>query len=257
MLAGRGYEVVAVTGKASEEAYLKDIGARSILVRDNIDFGKRPMEKALWAGAIDNLGGDYLAWLIRTMGYGGNIASIGLAASFKLDTTVMPFILRAVTLAGIDSATILADLDVDTGSTADFVTNVLGLTPATGSPVPDASNEAVHLQTNVADVDIFTGPADDAIVLDDGRTRLAIVIVDSCMMPRALLDEEHARELPRGTRIGSRPWWLGLAAAAMLFFAGSLRVPAANWSSPGRVCRVPATPSHLPKGVLMPAPMQP
>ncbi len=103
MLARRGYEVVAVTGKASEEVYLKDIGARSILLRDDIDFGKRPMEKALWAGAIDNLGGDYLAWLIRTMGYGGNIASIGLAASFKLDTTVMPFILRAVCLLGINS----------------------------------------------------------------------------------------------------------------------------------------------------------
>ncbi|NNF49262.1 MAG: oxidoreductase, partial [Woeseiaceae bacterium] len=56
-----------------------------------------------WAGAIDNLGGDYLAWLTRTMRYGGNIASIGLAANHELHTTVMPFILRAVCLLGINS----------------------------------------------------------------------------------------------------------------------------------------------------------
>jgi len=103
MLDGRGYEVVAVTGKAEGEDYLKSIGARRVLLRDDIDFGKRPMEKAEWAGAIDNLGGDYLAWLARTMGYGGNIASIGLASSYKLETTVMPFILRAVCLLGINS----------------------------------------------------------------------------------------------------------------------------------------------------------
>ena len=103
MLAGRGYEVVALTGKASEEDYLKSIGASRILLRDELDFGKRPMEKAQWAGAIDNLGGDYLTWLTRTMDYGGNIASIGLAASPALNTTVLPFILRAVCLLGINS----------------------------------------------------------------------------------------------------------------------------------------------------------
>jgi NADPH2:quinone reductase len=103
MLAGRGYEVVAVTGKAEEEEYLKAIGARRVLRRDDIDFGKRPLEKPEWAGAIDNLGGDHLAWLTRTMSYGGNIASIGLAASHELNTTVMPFILRAVCLLGINS----------------------------------------------------------------------------------------------------------------------------------------------------------
>jgi acrylyl-CoA reductase (NADPH) len=103
MLDGRGYEVVAVTGKASEEAYLHGIGARRILVRDQVDLGKRPLEKAQWAGAIDNLGGDVLAWLTRTMAYGGNIASVGLAASPALNTTVLPFILRAVCLLGINS----------------------------------------------------------------------------------------------------------------------------------------------------------
>jgi len=104
MLDGRGYEVVAVTGKASEESYLRDIGARRILLRDQVDLGKGPLGKAQWAGAIDNLGGDYLTWLTRTMDYGGNIASIGLAASHKLNTTVIPFILRAVCLLGINSA---------------------------------------------------------------------------------------------------------------------------------------------------------
>ena len=110
MLDGRGYEVVAVTGKTGETDYLESIGARRILLRDEIDFGKRPMEKAEWAGAIDNLGGDYLAWLTRTIGYGGNIASIGLAAGFKLETTVMPFILRAVCLLGINSVETPRDL---------------------------------------------------------------------------------------------------------------------------------------------------
>lgn len=103
MLSGRGYEVVAVTGKADQTDYLKRIGASRILLRDEMDFGKRPMEKALWAGAIDNLGGDHLAWLTRTVDYGGNIASVGLAAGHKLETTVLPFILRAVCLLGINS----------------------------------------------------------------------------------------------------------------------------------------------------------
>jgi NADPH2:quinone reductase len=61
------------------------------------------MEAALWAGAVDNVGGEVLTWLTRTMGYGGNIASVGLAAGHELHTTVMPFILRGVNLLGINS----------------------------------------------------------------------------------------------------------------------------------------------------------
>lgn len=110
MLAGCGYEVAAVTGKATEESYLREIGAKRILLREQIDIGSRPIEKALWAGAIDNLGGDYLAWLTRTMRYGGNIASIGLAASPSLKTTVIPFILRGVCLLGINSVDTPRDL---------------------------------------------------------------------------------------------------------------------------------------------------
>ena len=103
MLSARGYDVTALTGKENEAEYLREIGAINILIRDQVDLGRRPMEKAQWAGAIDNLGGDYLTWLTRTMDYGGNIASIGLAASPALNTTVLPFILRAVCLLGINS----------------------------------------------------------------------------------------------------------------------------------------------------------
>ena len=110
MLTGRGYEAVAVTGKSEQSDYLKRIGASEILLRDDIDLGKRPLEKAQWAGAIDNLGGDYLTWLTRTVDYGGNIASIGLAASHELNTTVIPFILRAVCLLGINSVDTPRDL---------------------------------------------------------------------------------------------------------------------------------------------------
>lgn len=110
MLSERGYEAVALTGKADEGDYLRKIGASQILLRDELDLGKRPMEKAQWAGAIDNLGGDYLTWLTRTVDYGGNIASIGLAASHKLETTVLPFILRAVCLLGINSVDTPSDL---------------------------------------------------------------------------------------------------------------------------------------------------
>ena len=110
MLSGRGYEVVAVSAKASEEEYLRKIGASSVLLSDDIEFGNKPLAHAKWAGAVDSLGGDFLAWLTRTMQYGGNIASIGNAASHELHTTVMPFILRAVCLLGINSVETPRDL---------------------------------------------------------------------------------------------------------------------------------------------------
>lgn len=103
MLAARGYEVVAVTGKADSTLYLRKLGAASVLLRSEIDFGKRPLESIQWAGAIDNVGGEMLTWLTRTTGWWGNIASIGLAGSHELNTTVMPFILRGVNLLGINS----------------------------------------------------------------------------------------------------------------------------------------------------------
>jgi putative YhdH/YhfP family quinone oxidoreductase len=104
MLAKIGYHVVALTGKESEAGYLRSLGAAEVMLRQNIDLTKiRPLDKGRWAGAVDNLGGDILAWIASTMEQGGTIASIGLAASMKLNTTVAPFILRGVSLLGIDS----------------------------------------------------------------------------------------------------------------------------------------------------------
>ncbi|HYL23939.1 MAG TPA: oxidoreductase [Burkholderiales bacterium] len=104
MLAKRGYEVVALTGKQSEADWLKRLGAKQVMQRSSINLEKiRPLDKASWAGAVDNLGGDMLAWIASTMQENGVIASVGLAASFNLNTTVMPFILRGVSLLGINS----------------------------------------------------------------------------------------------------------------------------------------------------------
>lgn len=104
MLAKIGYHVVALTGKEAESDYLRSIGAAEIMLRQNLDLAKiRPLDRGRWAGAVDNLGGDVLAWIASTMEQGGTIASIGLAASMSLNTTVAPFILRGVSLLGIDS----------------------------------------------------------------------------------------------------------------------------------------------------------
>lgn len=104
MLAGLGYEVVALTGKEAEKDYLLGLGAKEILLRQSLDLTKiKPLGKETWAGAVDNLGGDVLAWIASTMKQGGTIASIGLAASMTLNTTVAPFILRGASLLGIDS----------------------------------------------------------------------------------------------------------------------------------------------------------
>jgi NADPH2:quinone reductase len=104
MLSARGYRVVAVSGKASAAPYLRELGASEVLARQDIDLGSRPLENARFGGAIDNLGGDVLAWLTRSVDFWGNIASIGLASSPELKTTVMPFILRGVALLGINSS---------------------------------------------------------------------------------------------------------------------------------------------------------
>lgn len=110
ILSGAGYEAVAYTGKADEKDYLTALGASRVLLRDEVDFGKRPLERAEWGGAIDSLGGEPLAWLTRTVKPAGNIASIGLAAGIQLNTTVMPFIIRGVSLLGINSPTVAPDL---------------------------------------------------------------------------------------------------------------------------------------------------
>jgi len=105
ILASRGYDVTAITGKPDSADYLKSLGANEIVHRQSIEFSTRPLERSQWGGAIDNLGGEMLSWLTRTTHDFGNVASIGLAADHKLSTTVMPFILRGINLLGINSVT--------------------------------------------------------------------------------------------------------------------------------------------------------
>jgi len=103
LLAGQGYEVAAFTGKVDQTDYLKSLGASQIVNRHELELGTRPLEKGLWAGAVDTVGDETLAWLTRTVNPWGAIASCGLAGGIKLNTTVMPFIIRGITLLGIDS----------------------------------------------------------------------------------------------------------------------------------------------------------
>ena len=104
ILAKTGYHVVAITGKPEEASYLRALGAKEVLQRQAIDLAKiRPLDKSTWAGAIDNLGGDMLAWLLSTSKIGGAVSAVGLAAGMSLNTTVAPFILRGVCLLGADS----------------------------------------------------------------------------------------------------------------------------------------------------------
>jgi NADPH2:quinone reductase len=106
MLASRGYEVVALTSKKESAEYLKSLGAKRLLLRSELQFGTHLLEAMQWAGAVDGLGGDVLAWLTRTTKDWGNIASIGLANGIALNTNVLPFILRGVNLLGINSVTL-------------------------------------------------------------------------------------------------------------------------------------------------------
>jgi len=109
-LAALGYEVTALTGKDHEVGYLRSIGAKDVLLRSAVQASTRPLEKAAWAGAIDPVGGETLAWLTRTMMYRGSIAASGLTGGIELHTTVVPFILRGVKLLGIDSVMCPMDL---------------------------------------------------------------------------------------------------------------------------------------------------
>ena len=103
IMSSLGYEVVAVTGKVDSHESLKTLGAKQILDRNKIQSDGPPLEKGQWGGGIDNVGGDVLAWLTRTTKPYGNIASVGLAGGSHFNTTVMPFILRGVSVLGINA----------------------------------------------------------------------------------------------------------------------------------------------------------
>lgn len=105
ILAQLGYEVVAVTGKPTATDFLKSIGAKEVVGREALeDPNNRPLLKPLYAGAVDTVGGTLLATLLKSMQWGGAVACCGLVASPQLPTTVFPFILRDVSLLGVDSA---------------------------------------------------------------------------------------------------------------------------------------------------------
>ncbi|MBN8847129.1 MULTISPECIES: oxidoreductase [unclassified Sphingomonas] len=104
MLAGLGYEVSASTGKAEEHAFLRELGATEILGREEVSA--KPdgfLDEERWAGGVDPVGGDTLAYMLRSTRYGGSVSSCGLTSGMVLNTTVLPFILRGVNLLGIDS----------------------------------------------------------------------------------------------------------------------------------------------------------
>ncbi len=97
------FTTAAITGKPDAASYLRELGADEVVTRGSLTTGGKPLETAIWGGAVDNLGGETLAYLTRTVRPWGNIACIGLAQSSALNTTVMPLILRGVSLLGIHS----------------------------------------------------------------------------------------------------------------------------------------------------------
>lgn len=106
ILANLGYEVAGVTGRPETTSYLKSLGATQIVPREEInEVIKKPLEKEMWAGCIDAVGGEMLARLLGQMKYGGSVASVGLAGGAALPATVIPFLLRGVNILGIDSVT--------------------------------------------------------------------------------------------------------------------------------------------------------
>jgi acrylyl-CoA reductase (NADPH) len=147
LLAGLGYEVAASTGRPEEAAYLEGLGATSIVERAELSTpSKRPMQSERWAGAVDAVGGVTLANVVASIRYGGTVAACGMAGGGDLPGSVFPFILRGVTLAGVDSVNaplairrqawdrLATDLDLDKLSA---MSTRIGLAdvPATGAAI--------------------------------------------------------------------------------------------------------------------------
>ena len=104
ILANLGYDVAGVTGRPEQEDYLKGLGAKRIVAREDInETVKRPLESESWAGCVDAVGGAMLARVLGQMKYGGSVSAVGLAGGAGLPATVIPFLLRGVNLLGIDS----------------------------------------------------------------------------------------------------------------------------------------------------------
>jgi acrylyl-CoA reductase (NADPH) len=110
LLTAAGYEAHAITGKVEEFDWLEHLGARQCISRHDLYWGQKPLERAAWAGCIDNVGGDMLAGISRVIDLWGNIACCGMAGGQGLHTTVFPMILRGVSLLGISSTNCPIDL---------------------------------------------------------------------------------------------------------------------------------------------------
>ncbi|MBU3738098.1 MAG: oxidoreductase [Rhodoferax sp.] len=157
LLAGLGYRVVAATGKSSEHAYLKTLGAHEVLDRASLAAPGKPWQKERWAGVVDAVGSHTLANALAQTRYGGVVAACGLAQGMDLNTTVMPFILRGVTLAGVDS-----------------VMAPITLRERAWSRLARDLNPAL-LETMVAEIDLASAPQ-HAAELMAGRVRGRIVV---------------------------------------------------------------------------------
>ena len=110
ILAERGYEVWAATGKPDEAERLTALGAAGVMTRDEVTAEGKPLETERWAGAVDAVGGATLPYVLRTLKTGAAVASSGNAGGPKLETTVFPFILRGVALLGMDSVNVPIEL---------------------------------------------------------------------------------------------------------------------------------------------------
>jgi acrylyl-CoA reductase (NADPH) len=141
LLAGLGYEVVASTGRTANARALQGLGAAEVIDRVELQEPGKPMQRARWAGAIDSVGGSTLANVLAQTRWGGTVTACGLAQDARLDTTVLPFILRAVSLVGIDSVSAPLELrrrawarlgtDLDP-TLLDGLTTTVGLADAIG-----------------------------------------------------------------------------------------------------------------------------
>jgi len=146
ILAGLGYTVAASTGRPEQGNYLKSLGASEIVARQTLaEYSGRPLERETWAGCVDTVASTTLASVLAQMKYGGSVAACGLAGGPKLETTVIPFLLRGVNLLGIDSVMqpydnrvrawdrIVRDLPLDKLDAMTEVTNLAGIADAAGA----------------------------------------------------------------------------------------------------------------------------
>jgi acrylyl-CoA reductase (NADPH) len=139
LLSTAGAHVTAVTGKGAEHDYLRRLGATTILDRAGLEVGGKPLQSEHWTGAVDTVGGAVLANILSQTRYGGTVAACGMASDPSMTSSMMPFILRAVSLVGInsvytpredrDAAWQLLDADLDTGL-LDSLTTSIGLDAA-------------------------------------------------------------------------------------------------------------------------------